>query len=82
MEGFPGVAAYQKYCRMAVMRDGYILMNPQTRHRCHIPDLPFIREMQEKMDNMSLEDNLKMAGHMVKPSMIKQLNDALQKIKK
>ena len=40
------------------------------------------KEMQEKMDNMSLEDNLKMAGHMVKPSMIKQLNDALQKIKK
>ncbi len=41
-----------------------------------------VKEMQEKMDNMSLEDNLKMAGHMVKPSMIKQLNDALQKIEK
>lgn len=51
MEGFPGVASYQQYCRMAVMRDGYILMNPQTRHRCHIPDLPFIREMQEKMQD-------------------------------
>ena len=51
MEGFPGVAAYQKYCRMAVMRDGYILMNPQTRHRAHIPELKFIREMQEKMQN-------------------------------
>ena len=37
MEGFPGVEAYQKYCRMAVMRDGYVLMNPQTRHRAHIP---------------------------------------------
>ena len=51
MEGFPGVASYQKYCRMAVMRDGYILMNPQTRHRAHIPELKFIREMQEKMQN-------------------------------
>ena len=51
MEGFPGVAAYQKYCRMAVMRDGYVLMNPQTRHRAHIPELKFIREMQEKMQN-------------------------------
>ena len=51
MEGFPGVESYQKYCRMAVMRDGYILMNPQTRHRAHIPELKFIREMQEKMQN-------------------------------
>ena len=56
MEGFPGVASYQQYCRMAVMRDGYILMNPQTRHRCHIPDLPFIREMQEKMENLEFWD--------------------------
>lgn len=38
MEGFPGVAKYQKYCRMAVIRDGYILMNPVTGHRAHIPD--------------------------------------------
>ena len=51
MEGFPGVESYQKYCRMAVMRDGYILMNPQTRHRAHIPELKFIREMQEKVQN-------------------------------
>ena len=38
MKGFPGVKRYQDYCRMAVMRDGYILMNPITKHRCHIPD--------------------------------------------
>ena len=56
MEGFPGVASYQKYCRMAVMRDGYILMNPQTRHRAHIPELKFIREMQEKMQNSEFWD--------------------------
>ena len=40
------------------------------------------KEMQEKMDNMTLEENLKMAGHMVKPDMVKALNDILQKIKK
>jgi len=51
MKGFPGVAAYQEYCRMAVMRDGYVLMNPQTRHRAHIPEIRFIREMQEKMSD-------------------------------
>ena len=38
MKGFPGVKKYQDYCRKAVVRDGYILMNPVTGHRCHIPD--------------------------------------------
>ena len=38
MKGFPGVKKYQDYCRMAVIRDGYILMNPVTNHRCHIID--------------------------------------------
>ena len=38
MEGFPGVKKYQDYCKKAVVRDGYILMNPVTGHRCHIPD--------------------------------------------
>ena len=38
MEGFPGVKKYQDYCKRAVIRDGYILMNPVTGHRCHIPD--------------------------------------------
>lgn len=40
------------------------------------------KEVQERMDNMTLEDNLKMAGHLVKPEMIKALNEALQRIKK
>ena len=51
MEGFPGVATYQEYCRMAVMRDGYILMNPQTRHRAHIPNWDFMKDMMERMRN-------------------------------
>lgn len=40
------------------------------------------KEMQEKLDQMTLEANLKMAGHMVKPEMVKALNETLQKIKK
>lgn len=56
MEGFPGIASYQQYCRMAVMRDGYVLMNPQTRHRAHIPELKFIREMQAKMQDPEFWD--------------------------
>ena len=38
MEGFPGVKKYQDYCKKAVIRDGYILMNPVTGHRAHVPD--------------------------------------------
>ena len=38
MTGFPGVKKYQDYCRKAVIKDGYILMNPVTGHRCHIID--------------------------------------------
>lgn len=38
MKGFPGVKKYQDYCRKALIRDGFILMNPVTGHRAHIPD--------------------------------------------
>lgn len=38
MKGFPGVKKYQDYCRKTVIKDGYILMNPITGHRCHIID--------------------------------------------
>ncbi len=40
------------------------------------------REMQERMDAMTLEANLKMAGHMIKADMVKSINGMLQKIKK
>lgn len=40
------------------------------------------KEMQEKMDEMTLEDNLKMAGHMVSGSVVKSLNKVLQGVKK
>lgn len=49
MKGFPGVARYQAYARYAVLRDGYVLMNPQTGHRCHIPEWSFMDDMIRKM---------------------------------
>lgn len=49
MEGFPGIKRYQDYCRMAVMRDGYILLNPLTGHRAHIYDAEELKETHNKM---------------------------------
>ena len=49
MEGFPGIKRYQDYCRAAVMRDGYILLNPLTGHRAHIYDAEEIKETHNKM---------------------------------
>lgn len=49
MEGFPGIKRYQDYCRMAVMRDGYILLNPLTGHRAHIYDAKELQETRSKM---------------------------------
>ena len=49
MKGFPGVKKYQDYCRMSVMRDGYILLNPITKHKAFIYDFDELKEVQEKM---------------------------------
>ena len=49
MEGFPGIKRYQDYCRVAVMRDGYILLNPLTGHRAHIYDAEELKETRNKM---------------------------------
>ena len=49
MEGFPGIKRYQDYCRAAVMRDGYILLNPLTGHRAHIYDAEELKETHSKM---------------------------------
>lgn len=48
MKGFSGIAEYQDYCRKAVMRNGYILMNPITKHRAHIFDAKWMFKMQDK----------------------------------
>ena len=48
MNGFPGVAKYQAYCRKEVLNKGYILMNPILKHRAHIYDAEWMFYMQEK----------------------------------
>ena len=49
MQGFPGVRDYQDYCRMAVMRDGYILENPVTGHKAFIENWDELSSTQEEM---------------------------------
>ena len=49
MQGFPGVRDYQDYCRMAVMRDGYILENPVTGHKAFIENWNELSALQEEM---------------------------------
>ena len=49
MKSFPGIKRYQDYCRAAVMRDGYILLNPLTGHRAHIYDAEELQETRSKM---------------------------------
>ena len=51
MKGFPGVKQYQDYCRMAVMRDGYILLNPITKHRAHIYDIDDLWRISKKFND-------------------------------
>lgn len=50
MEGLTGVQKYQSYCRKAVMKDGYILMNPLTGHRAHIEDWEDLQEIRDLMN--------------------------------
>lgn len=49
MQGFPGVRDYQDYCRMAVMKDGYILENPVTGHKAFIENWNELSAVQEEM---------------------------------
>ena len=51
MKGFPGVKSYQDYCRAAVVNDGYILMNPYTKHRSHVYDRVELARIASKMDD-------------------------------
>lgn len=51
MKGFPGVKKYQDYCKRALYRDGYILMNPVTGHRLHIEDWGELKEVIKWMES-------------------------------
>ena len=64
MEGFPGVKKYQDYCKRAVIRDGYILMNPVTGHRCHIPD--WDNKWSHIRDNMTAPEFWENYGYLKK----------------
>lgn len=48
MKGFPGVKQYQDYCRKTVLKDGYILLNPITKHKAHIYDIDELRRYIDK----------------------------------
>lgn len=56
MTGFPGIKRYQDYCRMAVMRDGYILLNPVTGHRAHIYDFDELGVIRDKLKDPEFVD--------------------------
>lgn len=56
MRGFPGVAKYQDYCRREVMKKGYILLNPVTKHRAHIYDFEELDRIQKKFDDPEFWD--------------------------
>ena len=57
MKGFPGIKKYQDYCRLAVMRDGYILLNPLTKHRAHIYDWDELHRIQLMTEEPGFWDN-------------------------
>lgn len=47
MNTFPGIKQYQDYCRAVVMEKGYILMNPVTKHRSHVYDFEWLKNIQD-----------------------------------
>ena len=49
MKGFPGIKTYQDYCRISWLKDGYILMNPITGHKCHILDINELQEIHQQI---------------------------------
>ena len=48
MAKFTGIKKYQDYCRAAVMKNGYILMNPVTKHRAHIHDFAELQRIMNR----------------------------------
>lgn len=50
MKGFPGVKKYQDRQRKFVMDNGYILLNPKTRHKAFIYDYLELCEIKNQFD--------------------------------
>lgn len=53
MKGFPGMAAYQKYCKSEVMKRGYIQMNNITGAKAFAGDWDKLSRIQEEMEDHS-----------------------------
>ena len=53
MEGFPGMAAYQKYCKKEVMERGYIQMNNITGAKAFADDWDRLSNIQKEMQDHS-----------------------------
>lgn len=49
MKNLPGLKVYQDYCRREVMRVGYILLNPITKHKAYIYDFDELKKIQDKL---------------------------------
>lgn len=51
MKGLPGLKAYQEYCKKAIVRDGYILLCPQTGHKAFIYDFSDLKVIRDKLED-------------------------------
>lgn len=51
MKGFPGVKAYQDYCKKDVMERGYIQMNNVTGAKCFVEDWDRLSSIKEEMND-------------------------------
>lgn len=51
MKNLPGLQKYQAYCRKEVMKKGYILLNPITRHKAYIYDFEELDKIQKKLED-------------------------------
>lgn len=51
MRNLPGLQRYQAYCKKEVMRVGYILLNPITKHKAFIYDFEELNKIQKKLED-------------------------------
>lgn len=51
MKNLPGLQRYQNYCKKEVMRKGYILLSPVTRHKAFIYDFEDLDKIQNKLED-------------------------------
>lgn len=59
MESFPGIKAYQDYCKQSVFKDGYILICPQTGHKAYFDYIDKLIEIQQMMQQKNFWEKYK-----------------------